>query len=304
MIRSPTDLRAATWPDTLKRTATQFVDDHLLQWAAALTFFAVLSLFPAMLTLVALLGVVGGPAIEPLIQNLSELAPGAARDIALDALRAVRDGERAGFALVVGVGGALWSASGYVGAFIPAANIVWEVDEGRPIWRKLALRLSLTVALLLLVAVTAVIVVVTGPIADALGSIVGLGDLAVDVWNVAKWPFLALVVMALLAILYWASPNVRHPGWRWVTSGSVLAVVLWIAASVGFTFYVANFPSYNETYGSIGGVLVFLVWLWLTNIAILLGAELNAEIERTRAIERGMRPVDKTPYLPLRDGDG
>jgi membrane protein len=304
MVRLPSDLPSAAWPATLKRTATQFVDDNLLQWAGALTFFAVLSLFPALLTLVALLGVVGAPAIEPLIENASELAPGAAREITLDALRAVRDSERAGFALVVGVVAALWTASAYVGAFIPAANIVWEVEEARPIWKKLALRVALTVVLLLLLAVTAVTVVLTGPIAEALGSIVGLGDLAVDVWQLAKWPFLALVVMTLLAILYWASPNVRHPGWRWVTPGSVLALVLWIAASVAFTFYVANFSTYNETYGSIGGVLVFFIWLWLTNIAILLGAELNAEIERTRAIERGMRPEDKTPYLPLRDGGG
>jgi membrane protein len=301
MASRPTDLGLGTWPQTLKRTVTQFFDDNLLQWAAALTFFAVLSLFPALLTLVAVLGVVGSPAIEPLVDNTSELAPGPARDIALDGLNAVRDSEQAGLALVVGVAVALWTASAYVGAFIPAANRVWEVDEERPIWKKLVLRISLTVVLLVLIAVTAISVVLTGPIAEQLGNIVGVGQIAVDAWAIAKWPFLALVVMMLLAILYWASPNVRHPGWRWVTPGTVLALVLWIVASLGFTFYVGNFATYNETYGSIGGVMVFLVWLWLTNIAILLGAELNAELERTRAIEGGMRPKDKEPYLPLRD---
>ena len=296
----PSDLRLRSWPQTLKRTGQQFLDDHLLQWAAALTFFGVLSLFPAMLALVALLGVIGTPATQPLIENVSQLAPGAARDVALDGLRAIRDsGDEAGVALITSLGVALWSSSAYVGAFIPAANVVWEVEEARPIWGRLLLRAGLTIVLLLLIALTALTVVLTGPISRELGQIVGVGELAVDVWQLAKWPFLALVIMALLALLYWASPNVRHPGWRWVTPGSVLAVVLWILASLGFTVYIATFPSFSA-YGSIGGVLVFLVWLWLTNVAILLGAELNAEIERTRAIEGGMRPKDRTPFLPLR----
>ena len=301
--QGPTKLPLRSWPQTLKRTVEQFFEDHLLQWAAALAFFGVISLFPALLALVSLLGVVGSSAIEPLITNVSELAPGTARDIALDALRSIKEStDGASLALIVAVGAALWSASGYVGAFIPAANVVWEVEEGRPIWKKLIVRIALTVVLLLLVAVTALSVVLTGPIAYELGNIVGIGQEAVDLWQIVKWPFLVSVMMMLLAILYWASPNVRHPGWRWVTPGSVVAVVLWILASLAFTWYVANFGSFNATYGSIGGVLVFLLWLWLTNIAILLGAEFNAEIERTAAIDAGMRPVDKTPFLPLRDG--
>jgi membrane protein len=300
--RSPTDLPRRSWRRTLKRTGEQFLEDHLLQWAAALTFFAVISLFPALLAMVSLLGVVGTSAIEPLITNVSELAPGAARDIALGALESIErsaggSGPAFAFALLI----ALWSASAYVGAFIPAANIVWEVEEARPIWKRLVVRLALTVVLMLLTVATALSVVLTGPIARELGNVLGLGEQAVDAWALAKWPFLALVMMLLLAILYWASPNVRHPGWRWVTPGSVLAVALWIAASLAFTMYVANFSSYNATYGAIGGVLVFLLWLWLTNIAILLGAELNAEIERARAIDDGMRPRDKTPFLEQRD---
>jgi membrane protein len=300
MADSPTDLRAGTWPATLQRTATQFIEDNLLQWAAALTFFTVLALFPAMLTLVALLGLIGGPAIEPLIENASTLAPGAARDIILDGLRAIRASDRAGVALVIGLVAAIWTASGYVGAFIPAANVVWDVDEARPIWRKLVLRIALTIGLLLLISVAAMTVVLTGPIAEAVGNIIGVKDVAVGVWQIAKWPFLALVMITVLATLYWASPNVRHPGWRWVTPGSVLALLLWIVASLGLTLYVATFSNYDETYGSIGAVLVFLVWLWLTNIAILLGAELDAELERTRAIEEGLRPPDREPYLPPR----
>ena len=300
--RSPTDLPRRSWPGTLKRTGQQFLEDNLLQWAAALTFFAVISLFPALLAMVSLLGVLGTSAIEPLVTNVSSLAPGAARDIALDALQSIEDSAGgSGLAFVLALLTALWTASAYVGAFIPAANVVWEVDEARPIWKKLVVRLALTVVLLLLIVATALSVVLTGPIARQLGEVVGLGAEAVDLWSVAKWPLLALVMMLLLAILYWASPNVRHPGWRWVTPGSILAVALWIAASLMFTVYVSNFSSYNAMYGAIGGVIVFLLWLWLTNIAILLGAELNAEIERTRAIEGGMRPEDKTPFLEPRD---
>jgi membrane protein len=303
LAHGPTDLPARSWPETLRRTGQQLVEDNLLQWAAALAFFAVISLFPALLAIVSLLGLLGSSAIEPLIANVSELAPGAARDITLGALQNIErsaSGSGPAFALALLV--ALWSASAYVGAFIPAANVVWEVEDARPLWKKLVVRLALTVVLLTLIVATALSVVFTGPIARQVGDVVGLGDEAVDVWSLGKWPFLALVMMLLLAILYWAAPNVRHPGWRWVSPGSALAVVLWIAGSLAFTAYVSNFGSYNATYGAIGGVLVFLLWLWVTNLAILLGAELNAEIERTRAIEGGMRPRDRTPFLEQRDG--
>lgn len=299
----PLRLRLRSWPGTLKRTGSEFRDDHLLQWAAALTFFAVLSLFPAMLALVSLLGLLESAALLPLIDNVSALAPGTARDIALDALENIERGSGdARPAFLLGLGAALWSASAYVGAFIPAANVIWDVEEARPLLKKLLVRVTLTIVLLLLIALTALGAVLTGPVAAEVGGVVGLGDEAVDAWSYLKWPFLAAVVMLLLAILYWAAPNVRHPSWRWVTPGSVLAVVLWILASLGFTAYINNFGTFNATYGSIGGVLVFLIWLWLTNIAILLGAEFDAEIERTRAIEGGMQPPDRTPFLPLRDG--
>jgi membrane protein len=298
----PTKLRAGTWPATLRRTGQKFLDDNMLQWAAALAFFATISLFPAMLTLVSVLGLVGTPAVGPLIENVNELAPGTARDITLDALRNIEESTGgATLRFVLSLGAAVWTASAYVGAFIPAANIVWEVEEARPLSKKLVARVALTLVLLVLIAATALSVVLTGPIAAQVGGIVGLADTAVEMWDLAKWPVLAGMVMLLLAVLYWASPNVRHPGWRWVTPGSVLAVALWIVASLGFTFYVNTFGTFDATYGSIGGVLVFLLWLWLTNIAILLGAELNAEIERTREIEAGMRPEDKSPFLPPRD---
>ena len=298
----PLALPGRTWPATVKRTVQEFIEDHLLQWAAALTFFGVVSLFPALLAMVALLGLIGAPALEPLIANVSQLAPGAARDITLGALRSIEEStDRSSLSFALAVGAALWSASAYVGAFIPAANVVWEVEEARPFWKKLLLRIGLTVVLLLLIVATALTVLLTGPIAEQLGNLVGLGAAAVDLWEIAKWPFLALVMMLLLAILYWMAPNVRHAGWRWVLPGSVLAVGVAIIASAGFTVYVSNFSQYNATYGSIGGVLVFLLWLWLTNIAILLGAEFTAELERARAIEAGMSPHADEPFVEPED---
>ena len=297
--RGPLQLPRRTWPATVRRTLQEFLEDHLLQWAAALTFFGVISLFPALLAMVALLGLIGAPALEPLIENVSELAPGAARDITLEALRRIEDGaDRSSLSFTLAVAAALWSASAYVGAFIPAANVVWEVEESRPIWKKLLLRIGLTVALLLLIVATALTVLLTGPIAEQLGALAGVGEAAVELWELAKWPFLALVMMLLLSILYWVAPNVRHPGWRWVLPGSVLAVGVAIVASAGFTLYIAHFGRYNATYGAIGGVLVFMLWLWLTNIAILLGAEFNAEIERALAIDGGSPHDPGVPEPP------
>jgi membrane protein len=142
--------------------------------------------------------------------------------------------------------------------------------------------------------------VFTGSLAGKLGDLIGVGSTAIMIWDIAKWPVLLLVVSGILAILYYAAPNVRQPGFRWLSPGSVLAVVLWLVASALFALYVANFSNYNRTYGALASVIVFLIWLWITNIAILLGAELNAELERGRQIVGGQAP-DEEPYLPLRD---
>jgi membrane protein len=202
---------------------------------------------------------------------------------------------------VVGLLGALWSASGYIGAFMRASNVIYDIEEGRPIWKTLPLRVGLTVLLLVLVAISATAVVLTGGIAEELGSVVGVGDTAVTVWNIAKWPVLLLVVSFMFALLYWAAPNVKQPGLRWISPGGILAVLGWVIASAAFAFYVSNFGSYNKTYGTLGGVIVFLVWLWLSNVMILLGAQFNAELERGRAIEAGLQPQDREPFAEPRD---
>jgi membrane protein len=298
---SPGRLDRREWWATLRRTVREFSADNLTDWAAALTYYGVLSIFPGLLLLASVLGLIGRTAIDPLIDSLSGIAPGPARQILTDSLRGLdRAGDTAGTLAIIGLAGALWSASGYVGAFMRASNSIYDVPEGRPIWKTLPLRVAVTVAVGVMLAASALIVVFTGEVAEWLGGLIGAGDMAIAIWGIAKWPVLALLVSAILAILYWASPNARQAGIRWISPGGVLAVVLWVVASLGFAVYAANFGSYNKTYGTLGGVAVFLVWLWISNIAILLGAELDAELHRTRAITGG-HPADEEPYVPLRD---
>jgi len=289
------------WP-VLRRTIREFREDNLTDWAAALTYYGVLAIFPALIVLVSILGLVGESATQPLIDNLGRVAPGPAKDIFTSALENLQgDQGAAGVLFVVGLLGALWSASGYVAAFMRASNAIYDIEEGRPVWKTLPVRVGLTVVLLVLLAVTTIAVVLTGGLAERVGDLVGLGSTAVTVWNIAKWPVLLVIVSFMFALLYWAAPNVKHPGFRWISPGGVLAVTGWLIASGAFALYVANFGSYNKTYGALGGVVVFLVWLWISNIVILLGAEFNAELERERAIEDGMRPKDKEPFVEPRD---
>jgi membrane protein len=298
----PTDLGGRGWWAALKRTVREFKDDNLTDWAAALTYYGVLAIFPAMIVLVSILGLVGESATQPLIDNLGSVAPGPAKEIFTNAIKNLQgDQGAAGVLFIIGLLGALWSASGYVAAFMRASNSIYDMEEGRPVWKTLPVRVGLTIVLLTLLAVTTIAVVLTGGLAEKVGDLIGLGSTAVTVWNIAKWPVLLLVVSFMFALLYWAAPNVKQPGFRWVSPGGILAVVGWLIASGAFAFYVGNFGSYNKTYGALGGVVVFLVWLWISNIMILLGAEFNSELERGRAIEGGMRPEDREPFAEPRD---
>jgi membrane protein len=298
----PTDLGSGSKWGVLKRTVSEFREDNLTDWAAALTYYGVLAIFPALLALVSVLGLLGDSATDTLIENINEVAPGSAKDIVTDAIRNLQsDQGAAGVLFVVGLTAALWSASGYVAAFMRASNSIYDVPEGRPIYKTLPVRVGTTIVLLLLLAATAIGVAVTGPVAEEIGKLFGLEGTAVDVWNIAKWPILLFLVSFMFAFLYWAAPNAKQPGFRWISPGGVLGVLIWVIASLAFAFYVANFASYNETYGSIGGVIVFLVWLWISNIAILLGAEFNAELERGRRIEAGEVDEDDEPFVDLRD---
>ncbi|MFI8321475.1 YihY/virulence factor BrkB family protein [Streptomyces sp. NPDC085529] len=297
----PTDMGRRSWGAVLRRTLKEFKDDELVDRAAALTYYGVLALFPALLVLVSLLGIAGESATREVLDNLTKLTPGTVRDIITDAVTQLRSsGGTSTLTAVVGLVVALWSASGYVAAFIRSSNAVYDIPEGRPVWKVTPLRLVLTLALMLLACLSALLVVLTGPVAQQIGTALGIGDTALTVWSIAKWPVLVLLVTIMIALLYWASPNARGRGFAWVTPGSFLALVIWMIASAGFAVYVANFGSYNKTYGTLAGIIVFLVWLWITNLAILLGLEFDAELTRERAVIGG-HPPDEEPYVEPRD---
>jgi membrane protein len=296
---SPTDLGSRSWIGVLKRTFKEFQADNLTDWAAALTYYGVLAIFPALIALVSVLGLVGHSATQPLIDNLSKVAPGPAKDIFTNAINGLQKSRgAAGLLFIVGIATAVWSASGYVGAFMRASNAIYGVEEGRPFYVKRPVQLAVTIVMLILLALSAVAVVVTGGLAKQVGDLVGVGSAAVTVWDIVKWPVLILVVAIMFSILYWAAPNVRQPGFRWLTPGGVVAVIVWLIASALFAFYVANFGSYNKTYGTLGGMIAFLVWLWISNVAVLLGAEMNAELERGRQLEAGQPAQERILVEP------
>src|SRR2546421_5586083 len=298
---TPTDLRARSWGGVFKRTVSEFRSDNLTDLAAALTYYAILAIFPAIIALVSVLGLIGHSATEPLIENMGTVAPGPAKGIFTSAIQNLNKSQgAAGIIFFAGLAGALWSASGYVAAFMRASNTIYDVEEGRPFWKTVPVRVSVTVVMVVLLAISSVAVVLTGGLARQVGNLVGVGSSAVQAWDIAKWPVLVVLVGFMLAILYWAAPNVRHPGFRWISPGSILAVAVWLIASGAFALYVANFSSYNKTYGALAGIIVFLVWLWISNIAILLGAEFNAELERGRYIEEG-NPPEREPFIEPRD---
>ena len=285
-VTSPWQLRGSSLTGVLRSTVTEFRDDNLTDWAAALTYYSVLGIFPALLILVSILGLVGESATQPLIDNVQTVAPGPAQEIFTNALENIQDTRTtAGMLFVAALATALGAASGYVGAFMRASNSIYEMEEGRPLYKTLPVRFGLTLVLVVLLAATVIGVTITGGLAQEIGDLVGVGSTAVEVWQIAKWPVLLFIVSLMVALLYWAAPNVKQPGFRWISPGSLLAVFGWVVGSAAFTFYVSNFGSYNKTYGALGGVIVFLIWLWLSNLMVLLGAELNAVLERGRKLE-------------------
>jgi membrane protein len=300
---SPTDLSKPSWVYVARKTAREFSRDQCTDLAAALTYYAVLALFPAMIALISLVGLLGqGPeTVKTLLGILSDIGAGSAAKTLGPTLTSLASAKQAaGIAFVIGLATALWSASGYVGAFGRAMNRMYEIDEGRPIWKLRPLLLLVTLVALILAAAVALALVLTGPAAESVGKAIGVGSTAVLVWNIAKWPVILLVVVLIVAILYYATPNVKQPKFRWISVGAIFAIVVWIVASAAFGFYVSSFASYNKTYGALAGVVVFLLWLWITNLALLFGAELDAELERGRELQSGL-PAEKSIQLPPRD---
>ncbi|QDB80046.1 YihY/virulence factor BrkB family protein [Georgenia sp. 311] len=299
---SPADIRKPSWTYVLRKSVREFLKDDCTTLAAGLTYYAVLSIFPALIALASILSLVGQGSqgtsqvttlledtlpedtfkqVEPVIENITNVgAPG--------------------IGLIIGLLVALWTASNYVTAFAKAMNRIYEVPEGRPIWKLRPLTYLLTLVLLLLVALAVVILVVTGPVAQAVGDVVGLGSTAVTVWNIAKWPVLLVIVVVVIALLYYATPNVKQPKLRWISIGAVIAIVVAALATLALGIYVSQFGSYNETYGALAGVIVFLLWLWIMNLALLFGAEFDAELERARQLQGGIA-AEEHIQLPPRD---
>lgn len=287
----------------LKRTIAEFAEDNGTIWAGALTYYGLLSLFPALLALVSLVGLVADPQrfTRALTDVVSQIGPASAVQTLRGPIESVTAStSAAGVMVAVGIVLALWSASGYIGAFTKASNVIWEVEEGRPFYLLRPLQLLVTLVQVLLLALVVVAVVVTGPVAEALGNTLGLGSLTVTVWNLAKWPAMVLVVLVAIALLYYAGPNARLRGFRSSLPGALLAVLVWLVASAGFAFYVANFGSYNKTYGSLGGIIAFLVWYWISNNAVLLGAQFNAERERSRQMAERTPGAERELQVDLR----
>ena len=297
-----TDIRKPSWRYIVKKTMREFSDDQATDLAAALTYYGVLAVFPALLAFVSLIGLFGDPGSTT--RALLDLAAGLVPESTLDAIRGPIDdlaaSPAAGWTFVIGVVGALWSASGYVTAFARAMNRIYEIDEGRPFWKLRPVTLGVTVLAVVVAVIAAVIVVSSGPLARAIGEAIGVGDAVLVVWDIVRWVLLAFLAVLIVAVLYYATPNVKQPKFRWMSVGALVALVGWAIASVGFAFYASNFASYNATYGSIGGIIVFLLWVWISNLVLLFGAELDAELERGRELQAGI-PAEETIQLPPRD---
>lgn len=288
---------------TLKRTASEFMEDNLTDWAAALTYYGLLALFPALIAMVSLIGLVGDPksTTSTLTEIITEIGPQSAAETFSGPIESIASSRgTAGIAFVAGLAVALWSASGYVGAFIRASNVIYETREGRPFWKLRPLQLGVTLVMIVLMALLSLGLVLTGPVVEAVADPIGLGSTAVTVWNVAKWPVMIAVFLLMVAVLYYASPNARLRGFKWVTPGSVVAIVVWAVASAAFAFYVANFGSYDKTYGTLGGLVALLVWFWISNVAILFGHQLNAELERSLEIDEGRPRAEREIQLEPR----
>ncbi|MFN3866216.1 MAG: YihY/virulence factor BrkB family protein [Demequina sp.] len=299
---SPRDLTKRSWVYVLRKTAREFSKDQCTDIAAALTYYAVLAMFPALIALLAVIGLTGESqrTVDTMLDLLARVGGGSVADTLEPIITELATAQSAGVALIVGIAVALWSASGYTSAFARAMNRMYEIGEGRPFWKFRPIMVLVTAALLIMAALVLIGLVLSGPAAEAVGDALGLSSTVVTVWSIVKWPLILVVAVLMVALLYWATPNLKQPKFRWLSLGAGLAILVWILASVGFGFYVANFSNYDRTYGALAGVIIFLLWLWLTNLALLFGAELDAELERGRELQAGIAAEEKI-QLPPRD---
>jgi membrane protein len=285
-VKGPASLGARQWRGAFTDAVKEFRADNATDWAASLTYYGILSLFPGIIVLFALLGIFGSypETSNAMLDILDELGPDSAVETLTDPIKDItKESGKAGAFLGVGTITAIWAASGYLGAFSRASNAIYGVEEDRPFLKLRPQQVLVTIFLLVISALLLIGIVVSGPVAEAIGDVVGLGDTALEVWSKAKWPVMVLLVAVMLAILFYWAPDLEEKRFRWIAPGSLFAVLAVIAASALFGLYVSNFGSYGATYGSLGGVVVFLLWLWIANNALLLGQELNAQLDGRRA---------------------
>ncbi|MBT2484189.1 MULTISPECIES: YihY/virulence factor BrkB family protein [unclassified Microbacterium] len=299
---SPDEIHKRSWKYVLQKTIREFSSDQCTDIAASLTYYAVLSLFPGLIAIFSLLGVVGQgkAASDAVLGIIEQVAPGETVETIRGPIEQIADSPAAGFALITGVLLAIWSASGYVGAFSRAMNRIYEIEEGRPFWKLKPTQLLVTVITIVLIVIAAIILVVSGPVTKAIGDALGIGEVAQTIWSIAKWPVLAFIVVLIVAILYYATPNAKQPKFRWISIGALLAIIVLGLATLAFGFYVGNFSNYDRTYGSLAGIIIFLLWLWIANLALLFGAEFDAELERGRQLQAGIA-AEEDIQLPARD---
>ncbi len=297
----PTDIVKPAWGYVFKRTVSEFSKDQCTDLAAALTYYAVLAIFPALLALVSILGFFGQAeaTTDAVIGILSSVSSDAEETVG-PTIQQLASSNTAGLTFVIGLVGAIWSASGFVGAFARAMNRMYEVEEGRPFWKLRPVMLAITLVVLLLVVLMALLLILSGPVAEAVGGAIGLGSTAVTIWNIAKWPVMVFFAVLMIAVLYYAAPNLKQPKFKWVSIGSIIALLVLAITTAAFSFYVSNFGNYERTYGAIAGVIIFLLWLWLANLSLLFGAEFDAELERGRELQAGIE-AEETVQLPPRD---
>lgn len=299
---SPAEMTGPAWRYTAGKAIREFLDDQCTDLAAALTYYAVLAIFPALIAIFSLLGLVGQS--QQVVNTVMPLLSGVLGESGASTLEPVvqslATSPGAGLALIIGLATALWSASGYVTAFSRAMNTVYEIEEGRPVWKLRPVMLLITLVMVIMVVLVALMLVLSGPVATTVGEAIGLGSTVVTVWRIAKWPVVLVLVMLIVAMLYYTTPNVKQPKFRWLSIGAAFAILVWVLISVAFGFYIANFSSYGATYGSFAGVIIFLLYLWITNLALLLGAEVDAELERSRQLIAGIE-AEEDIQLPPRD---
>jgi membrane protein len=300
--RAPSDAPKPSWGRAVKATGREFLADECTDLAAGLTYYAVLASAPALLALVSILGFVGDAerALDSVLNTLSEFLPEDMIGIVEPLIENAVGNTGAGVALVVGLVLALWSASGYVGAFGRAMNRIYDVEEGRPVWKLRPAMFALTLVVLIVATLVVASLVLSGPIARSVGEAIGLGDVAITVWDIAKWPVALLLVIVAVALLYHFTPNVKRPRFRWLSVGAVVAIVVTGIASAAFGWYVGSSFSNYGSYGILATFIVLLLWLWIVNLVLLFGAELDAEVERSRELNDGL-PAEERVQLPPRD---